>query len=83
MHCVRAICSFGCATAWRKTKGVQIPGVRALLRETRNGDFKVKHRTSRKKLGLSLRKFTDSARKARNVLTTVEIIRQHAHTQRM
>jgi group II intron reverse transcriptase/maturase len=44
--------------------------------KTREGYFKVKRRTSRKKLGQSLRKFTDWARKARSVLTTGEMIRQ-------
>jgi group II intron reverse transcriptase/maturase len=44
--------------------------------KTKNGHFKVKRRTSRKKLGQSLSKFTDWARKARNVLTSGEMIRQ-------
>ena len=44
--------------------------------KTRNGHFKVKRRTSRKKLGQSLRKFTDWAMKVRAVLRKGEIIRQ-------
>jgi len=46
--------------------------------KTREGYFKVKRRTSRKKLGQSLRKFTAWARKARCVLTKGEMIRQAA-----
>jgi RNA-directed DNA polymerase len=42
---------------------------------TRNGHFKVKRRTSRKKLGQSLRKFDDWARKARCYLTKGEMLR--------
>jgi hypothetical protein len=44
--------------------------------KTRHGHFKVKRRTSRKKLCQSLHKFTDWARNVRAVLTTGEIIRQ-------
>jgi group II intron reverse transcriptase/maturase len=44
--------------------------------KTRKGHFKVKRRTSRKKLGQSLRKFTDWARKARRVLRKGEMLRQ-------
>jgi len=40
------------------------------------GYFKVKRRTSRKKLGQSLRKFTDWARTARTVLRKGEMLRQ-------
>jgi len=43
--------------------------------KTKNGSFKVKRRTSRKKLGESLRKFTDWAVKARRVLRKGEMIR--------
>jgi RNA-directed DNA polymerase len=43
---------------------------------TREGYFKVKRRTSRKKLGQSLRKFTDWARKVRHVLRKGEMLRQ-------
>jgi group II intron reverse transcriptase/maturase len=44
--------------------------------KTRKGHFKVKRRTSRKKLGQSLRKFTDWAKKARHVLRKGEMLRQ-------
>jgi len=44
--------------------------------KTREGYFKVKRRTSRKKLGQSLRKFTDWARKVRGVLRKGEMLRQ-------
>jgi RNA-directed DNA polymerase len=43
--------------------------------KTRDGRFKVKRRTSRKKLGQSLRKFQDWAKKARSVLSKGEMIR--------
>ena len=43
---------------------------------TKKGYFKVKRRTSRKKLGQSLRKFTDWARRARCVLRKGEMLRQ-------
>jgi len=44
--------------------------------KTKKGHFKVKRRTSRKKLGQSLRNFTDWAKKVRPVLTKGEMIRQ-------
>ncbi len=44
--------------------------------KTQKGYFKVKRRTSRKKLGQSLRKFTDWAKKARCVLKKGEMLRQ-------
>jgi len=44
--------------------------------KTKEEYFKVKRRTSRKKLGLSLRRFTDWARKARHVLRKGEMLRQ-------
>jgi len=44
--------------------------------KTKQGYFKVKRRTSRKKLGQSLRKFTDWARRARSVLRKGEMLRQ-------
>jgi len=44
--------------------------------KTKEGYFKVKRRTSRKKLGQSLEKFTHWARKARNVLRKGEMLRQ-------
>jgi len=44
--------------------------------KTRKGYFKVKRRTSRKKLAQSLRKFTEWARKSRDVLRKGEMLRQ-------
>ena len=44
--------------------------------KTKKGYFKVKRRTSRKKLGQSLRKFTDWAKKSRHVLKKGEMLRQ-------
>jgi RNA-directed DNA polymerase len=44
--------------------------------KTREGYFKVKRRTSRKKLGQSLDKLTDWAKKARHVLRKGEMLRQ-------
>jgi len=44
--------------------------------KTKEGYFKVKRRTSRKKLGLSLRKFAEWARKSRQVLRKGEMLRQ-------
>ena len=44
--------------------------------KTKEGYFKVKRRTSRKKLGQSLHNFTDWAKKARRVLRKGEMIRQ-------
>jgi len=44
--------------------------------KTKEGYFKVKRRTSRKKLGQSLDKFTDWARKVRSVLKKGEMLRQ-------
>jgi len=44
--------------------------------KTKEGYFKVKRRTSRKKLGKSLREFTEWVRKARHVLKKGEILRQ-------
>jgi RNA-directed DNA polymerase len=44
--------------------------------KTKEGYFMVKRRTSRKKLGQSLRKFTDWAKKARHVLKKGEMLRQ-------
>jgi RNA-directed DNA polymerase len=44
--------------------------------KTKEGYFKVKRRTSSKKLGQSLREFTDWARKARNVLRKGKMLRK-------
>lgn len=46
--------------------------------KTKSGYFKVKRRTSRKKLGQSLREFTQWARKARAVLKKGEMLRDAA-----
>ena len=43
--------------------------------KTREGYYKVKRRTSRKKLGQSLQRFTDWARRARSVLRKGEMLR--------
>ena len=43
--------------------------------KTREGYYKVKRRTSRKKLGQSLRRFTDWARKARSVVRKGDMLR--------
>lgn len=44
--------------------------------KTRRGFFKVKRRTSRKKLGQSLREFTEWARRSRNTLRKGEMLRR-------
>jgi RNA-directed DNA polymerase len=44
--------------------------------KTREGYFKVKRRTSRRKLGQSLAKFTEWAKRARNVLKKGEMLRR-------
>lgn len=44
--------------------------------KTRNGDFKVKRKTSRKKFGRSINDFTDWARKSRGVLSKGEMLRK-------
>lgn len=44
--------------------------------KTKEGHFKVKRRTSRKKLGQSLKKFSDWAMKTRGILRKGEMIRQ-------
>ena len=44
--------------------------------KTKQGYFKVKRRTSRERLGQSLRNFTDWAKKARHVLKKGEMLRQ-------
>jgi len=60
----------------RKPKDFTFLGFTHYCGKTREGYFKVKRRTSRKKLGQSLSKFTDWARKARGVLSKGEMIRQ-------
>lgn len=44
--------------------------------KTRNGHFKVKRRTSRKKFGESIKNFTDWARKSRGLLSKGEMLRK-------
>lgn len=44
--------------------------------KTRTGDFKVKRKTSRKKLALSLQRFTEWAKKSRNVLKKRQMIKR-------
>ena len=43
--------------------------------KTRNGDFKLKRRTSRKKLGQSLRKFSEWSKKARRTMCKGAMLR--------
>ena len=59
-----------------KPKDFTFLGFKHYCGKTKEGHFKVKRRTSRKKLGQSLRKFTDWARKARHVLRKGEMLRQ-------
>ena len=59
-----------------KPKDFTFLGFKHYCGKTKDGYFKVTRRTSRKKLGQSLRKFTDWARKARHVLRKGEMLRQ-------
>ena len=59
-----------------KPKEFTFLGFRHYCGKTQKGYFKVKRRTSRKKLGQSLRNFTDWAKKARHVLKKGEMLRQ-------
>jgi group II intron reverse transcriptase/maturase len=59
-----------------KPKDFTFLGFKHYCGKTKEGYFKVKRRTSRKKLGQSLRKFTEWARKSRNVLRKGEMLRQ-------
>jgi RNA-directed DNA polymerase len=59
-----------------KPKDFNFLGFKHYCGKTREGYFKVKRRTSRKKLGQSLRNFTDWARKAKHVLRKGEMLRQ-------
>jgi hypothetical protein len=59
----------------RKPKEFTFLGFTHYCGKTKEGHFKVKRRTSRKKLGQSLRKLKDWAKKARSVLTKGEMIR--------
>jgi group II intron reverse transcriptase/maturase len=59
-----------------KPKDFIFLGFKHYCGKTKEGYFKVKRRTSRKKLGQSLRRFTDWAKKARHVLRKGEMLRQ-------
>ncbi len=59
-----------------KPKDFTFLGFQHYCGKTKEGYFKVKRRTSRKKLGQSLREFTDWAKKARHVLRKGEMLRQ-------
>jgi len=70
---------FARENAWKrgeKPKDFTFLGFKHYCGKTKKGHFKLKRRTSRKKLGQSLRKFTDWARKGRNVLRKGEMLRQ-------
>jgi group II intron reverse transcriptase/maturase len=60
----------------KKPKDFTFLGFQHYCGKTKGGRFKVKRRTSRKKLGQSLRRFTDWAKKARHVLRKGEMLRQ-------
>ena len=60
----------------KKPKEFTFLGFTHYCGKTREGHFKVKRRTSGKKLGQNLRKFNDWARKARHVLRKGEMIRR-------
>jgi RNA-directed DNA polymerase len=59
-----------------KPKDFTFLGFKHYCGKTKEGYFKVKRRTSRKKLGQSLREFTHWAKKARHVLRKGEMLRQ-------
>jgi group II intron reverse transcriptase/maturase len=59
-----------------KPKEFTFLGLTHYCGKTKEGYFKVKRRTSRRKLGQSLDKFTDWAKKARHVLRKGEMLRQ-------
>jgi RNA-directed DNA polymerase len=60
----------------KKPKEFTFLGFTHYCGKTKEGYFKVKRRTSRKRLGRSLREFTNWARKARHVLKKGEMLRQ-------
>jgi len=60
----------------KKPKEFTFLGFTHYCGKTEEGYFKVKRRTSRKKLGRSLREFTDWARRVRPVLKKGEMLRQ-------
>jgi len=59
-----------------KPKDFTFLGFKHYCGKTKEGYFKLKRRTSRKKLGQGLRNFTDWAKKARHVLRKGEMLRQ-------
>jgi hypothetical protein len=59
-----------------KTREFSFLGFTHYCGKSKKGYFKVKRRTSRKKLGQSLRTFTDWAKKARHALKKGEMLRQ-------
>jgi group II intron reverse transcriptase/maturase len=77
-HCIE----FGCDARDRAYRRGEKPreftflGFTHYCGKTRSGHFKVKRRTSRKKLGQSLKEFSDWARKARNWMRKGEMLRQ-------
>ena len=77
-HCIE-FGRFARESAYRrgeKPKEFTFLGFTHYCGKTKEGYFKVKRRTSRKKLGLSLRKFTDWTKKARGVLKKGDMLRQ-------
>jgi len=60
----------------KKPKEFTFLGFTHYCGKSKEGYFKVKRRTSRKKLGKSLREFTEWAKKARHVLRKGEMLRQ-------
>ena len=60
----------------RKPKEFTFLGFTHYSGKTRNGDFKVKRRTSRKKFGQSINNFADWARRSRGVLSKGEMLRK-------
>ena len=61
-----------------KPEEFTFPGFTHYCGKTQKGYFKLKRRTSRKKFGLSLDKFTDWARKCRGRLSKGQMLRQAA-----
>ena len=67
------------ANAYRrgeKPKDFEFLGMTFFCGKTRHGAFKVKRKTSRKKLRQSLARFTDWIRRCRNLLPTGELLRR-------
>ena len=59
----------------KKPKAFEFLGMTFFCGKTRHGAFKVKRKTSRKKLRQSLARFTDWIRRYRNLLPTGELLR--------